>query len=67
MLTIVVPIGLILFVFVGYPIFMFAGYPAYRKYCAKKNMKKFEKSLVDLQHTVQDALCKCKQSIPPGK
>lgn len=41
------------------------GYSVYRKRVLKKKVQKFEKSLVDLQTTVNEAILSCKKSLPP--
>lgn len=47
---------MLLVAILGVIFFVFVIYPAYRRYQVKRNVKKFEKSLVDLQHTLQQVL-----------
>jgi len=47
-------------------IFVFMGHKVYKNRQKKKNIEKLEKSLIDLQLTIQDAVYCCKHSIPPA-
>lgn len=42
-------------------------FSAYRRYRQKRNLQRFEKSLVDLQRTIQDAIHSCKRKSDPPK